>query len=149
MHVRTKRGGTTPPSEGYSIGTLSRMVDLSQKTLRDYEKMGLLKPMRDPRTNNRIYSDFEVDQIQHITHLIHHEGFTLPCIKRLLQLAPCWNIFACEVKERCPAYTHPHTPCYLVREQVGTLCDGFCEQCAVYINRFSKNKKVLQRPGSS
>ena len=108
--------------------------------------MGLIKPIRDPRTNNRIYSDFEVEQIQQISRLIHNEGLTLPCIQRLLQLAPCWSIFDCEVKEKCPAYEYAPDPCYKTREKRETLCSGACEQCAIYINRHSKKGKVLEGP---
>lgn len=130
----------------YSIGDVSRRVDLSQKTIRDYEKMGLIKPRRNPRTNNRIYSNFEIDQILQISRLIHKEGFTLPCIRRLVQLAPCWNIFDCEVKERCPAYEYSKKPCYEVRKVRGTLCAGACEYCSIYINRSPKKRKVLKGP---
>ncbi|MFO8088592.1 MAG: helix-turn-helix domain-containing protein [Desulfatiglandaceae bacterium] len=132
--------------DGYSIGEVSGMVGLSQKTLRDYEKVGLLRPGRQPRTNNRIYTDYEVDQIERISVLMHEEGFTLPCLVRLLQLAPCWNIFDCEIKTRCNAYLKPHEPCYVVRGEHGTLCDGTCEQCAVYLNRTDRGGKLLSRP---
>ena len=130
----------------YSIGEVSKQVDLSQKTIRDYEKMGLIKPRRNLKTNNRIYSVFEIEQIQQISRLIHSEGFTLPCIRRLLQLAPCWNIFDCEVKERCPAYLYSKKPCYEVRKIRGTLCGGGCDQCSIYINRSSKKQKILEGP---
>jgi len=131
----------------YSIGDVSRRVDLSQKTIRDYEKMGLIKPRRNPKTNNRIYSNFEIDQIRQISRLIHKEGFTLSCIRRLLQLAPCWNIFNCEVKEQCPAYKFSHKACFEVRKTKGTLCGGACEHCSIYINRSFKKQKVLEGPG--
>ena len=146
MHHTTEIEQHSQESREYSIGSVSRLVDLSQKTIRDYEKMGFIKPRRDPRTNNRIYLDFEIEQIRQISHLIHNEGLTLPCIKRLLQLAPCWNIFDCEVKEKCPAYEYTPTPCYETREKKETLCSGACDQCAVYINRSSKKDKVLQGP---
>jgi len=133
---------------GYSIGIVSRKVNLSQKTLREYEKMGLIRPRREPRTNNRIYSDFEIAQVKHITRLIHREGFTLPCLRRIVQLAPCWNIFHCEVKDRCAAYKYPSIPCYKIRKDKGSLCTGSCEQCAVFINSTSKREKVLERPVS-
>ena len=133
----------------YPIGIVSNRVNLSQKTIREYEKTGLIKPRREPRTNNRIYSDFEIAQIQHITRLIHEEGFTIPCLLRILQLAPCWNIFDCKVKKKCPAYKYSPNPCYTTRKRKGTLCSGSCDQCAVYINRSSKKEKVLERPGSS
>jgi len=130
----------------FPISEVSRRVNLSQKTIRDYEKMGLIKPRREPRTNNRIYSEFDVEQIKHISHLIHHEGFTLKCLQRILQVAPCWNIFDCKVKERCPAYKFAQTPCYETRKGKGTLCAGPCEQCAIFINRSRKKGKVMGRP---
>lgn len=122
---------------------------MSQKTIREYEKIGLLKPRRHPRTNNRIYSAFEIEQIRQIGRLIHKEGFTLPCLQRILQLAPCWNVFDCEVKERCPAFAYAPEPCYVVRRTRGTLCTGACEECAVFINRSPKKEKVLEGPGSA
>ena len=144
MYRKKKKGQLDRKDDRYSINDVSRIVDLSQKTIRDYEKMGLIMPRREPRTNNRIYSDFEIEQIRHISHLIHNEGFTLPCILRILQLAPCWNIFECEVKEKCPAYEYATIPCYVVRKEKGTLCIGSCEQCGVYINRLSKKEKILK-----
>ena len=149
MHHTTESKQRSQRSRTYSIGTVSKVVDLSQKTIRDYEKMGLIKPGRGPRTNNRIYSDFEIEQIRQISRLIHNEGFTLPCIQRMLQLSPCWNIFDCEVKEKCPAYENAPVPCYKTRENRETLCSGACEQCAVFINRSSKKDKVLQGPRQS
>ena len=130
---------------GYTIGDVSRIVNLSQKTIREYEKMGLIRPRRAPRTNNRIYSDFEIEQIRQVTRLIHKEGLTLAGIQRLLQLAPCWNIFNCELKERCSAYAYPLRPCYEVRKEKETMCSGSCEHCAVYINRSSKKVKLLEQ----
>lgn len=146
MHHTTEKRQAGQGLNEYSIGEVSRLVDLSQKTIRDYEKMGLIKPRRNPRTNNRIYSNFEIEQIRQISRLIHNEGFTLSCIRRLLQLAPCWNIFNCEVKERCPAYEYSDKPCFEVRKIRGTLCGGLCEHCSIYINRSSKNQKVLEGP---
>jgi MerR family transcriptional regulator, repressor of the yfmOP operon len=131
----------------FFIGEVSKAVNLSQKTIRDYENLGLFKPKRDARTNNRIYSEFEIEQIKHITHLIHNEGLTLLCIRRIIQMAPCWNIFGCEAKAQCPAFKNATMPCYEVRKKWGTLCAGSCDQCVIFINRSSKKiEKVLPRP---
>ncbi len=130
----------------YTISDVSLNVSLSQKTIRDYEKWGLIKPRRHARTNNRIYSDFEIDQIRQITRLLHGEGFTLSCLGVLLQLAPCWNIFDCNLKKDCPAFIFHDTPCYEVRKEKETLCGGICEQCAVFINRHKEGEKILERP---
>jgi DNA-binding transcriptional MerR regulator len=145
-----KRKGTSDREEGrYPIGIVSQMVNLSQKTIRDYEQLGLIKPRRDLRTNNRIYSDFEIEQIKHITHLIHNEGLTLTCIRRIIQLAPCWNIFACEVKEECVAFKNANRPCYEVRKKWETRCVGPCDQCVVYINRTFGKKQILKGPSAT
>ncbi|KPK27789.1 MAG: MerR family transcriptional regulator [Nitrospira bacterium SG8_3] len=130
----------------FNIGDVSKRVNLSQKTIRDYEKMGLIKPRREPRTNNRLYTGFDIEQIKHISHLIHHEGFTLPCLRRIFQLAPCWNIFGCKGKEKCPAYQFAERPCYETRKVKETLCGGACEQCAIYINRLEERRGVMKGP---
>lgn len=147
---KTKKKYGSGHTGGYSIGEVSRLVNLSQKTIRDYENLGLFKPKRDPRTNNRIYTEFEIEQIKHITHLIHNEGLTLLCIRRIIQLAPCWNIFDCQAKEKCPAYAKAPRPCYEIRKEKETLCGGSCEQCVVFINRSPKTQgKVLPGPATA
>ncbi len=126
------------------INEVSRRVELSQKRIREYEKEGFIKPLREPRTNNRLYSDFEIEQIKRINHLIHERGFTLACLRNLLVLAPCWNIFACRRPQQCQAYHNPHQPCWRVRRQNGTRCPGPCGQCAIYLNRHVAKSKVLE-----
>jgi MerR family transcriptional regulator, repressor of the yfmOP operon len=146
LHRKKTKNAVDKESSGYFISTVSREVDLSQKTIREYEKMGLVKPRREPRTNNRIYSDFDIAQIRQISHLIHNEGFTLPCLRRLLQLAPCWNVFDCDAKDDCSAYKSPYKPCYETRQSTETRCDDSCDHCAIYVNRSVKREKVLKRP---
>ncbi|MBI5523835.1 MAG: MerR family transcriptional regulator [Desulfarculus sp.] len=131
----------------YLINDVSRVVNLSQKRIREYEKEGFILPRREPKTNNRLYSDFDVAQIQRINQLIHEHGFTLACLRNLLLLAPCWNIFACADKERCAAFREPHRRCYDIREQAETLCGGPCGCCAVYLNRQQERLQVLEPAG--
>lgn len=129
------------------INEVSRRVDLSQKRIREYEKEGFIKPLREAKTNNRLYSDFDIAQIRRITALIHERGFTLACLRNLLLMAPCWNIFGCAQKELCPAYHNPHTPCYEVRRTDQTLCQGPCPRCAIFLNRGHDAVAVLERQG--
>jgi len=128
----------------YLINEVSREVNLSQKRIREYEKEGFIKPKRHPHTNNRLYTDFEVLQVQRIHDLIHERGFTLTGLKNLLVMAPCWNVFDCDTREDCPAYKDPHVPCWKVREKNETLCPGPCERCAVFMNRDFKKEYVLE-----
>jgi len=43
-----ERSGDKEP-ERYLIGEVSQKVNLSQKTIREYEKIGLVKPQKDQR----------------------------------------------------------------------------------------------------
>jgi len=131
----------------YLINEVSRQVELSQKRIREYEKEGFISPLREANTNNRLYSDFEVEQIKRINYLIHERGFTLACLRNLMVLAPCWNIFACADKESCAAYQQPHRPCWRIRQGRETLCPGPCQRCAVYLNRAFDAGRVLEPSG--
>ncbi len=131
----------------YLINDVSRTVDLSQKRIREYEKEGFIRPQREARTNNRLYSEFEVAQIRRITHLIHEHGFTLACLRNLLVLAPCWNIFACVQRQSCAAFQEPHRPCYEIRNQAETLCAGPCEHCAVWLAKGQERMRILESSG--
>jgi hypothetical protein len=137
---RVREGGDL-----FLINEVSRKVNLSQKRIREYEKEGFIRPLREQNTNNRLYSPFEVTQIQRINSLIHERGFTLACLRTLLVLAPCWNIFDCKDKEKCPAYQLPWRPCYEVREYRDTLCGGPCDRCAVFLNRHVERQRILEQ----
>ena len=131
----------------YLINDVSRNVNLSQKRIREYEKEGFIRPRREARTNNRLYSEFEVAQIRRITQLIHEHGFTLACLRNLLVLAPCWNIFACAQKDRCAAFLSPNRACWEIRNQAGTLCAGPCDHCALWLAKDQERMRILEAGG--
>lgn len=128
----------------YLINQVAAEVGLSQKRVREYEKEGFIRPARQERTNNRLYSDFDVAQIKRINYLLHERGFTVACLKELLRLAPCWRIFDCLDPTKCPAYHQPHKPCYEVRQEQDTPCPGPCGACAVFLNREHPADRVLE-----
>ncbi|MCX8736992.1 MerR family transcriptional regulator [Lactobacillus sp. B4026] len=53
----------------YSINDLAKLAGISTRTLRYYDKCGLLKARRDPENNYRYYEETEVDQLQKIMFL--------------------------------------------------------------------------------
>lgn len=137
------------PGATYLINEVSRQVELSQKRIREYEKGGLIKPEREPRTNNRRYSEADIKQILRVKELIHKHGFTLACLRYFLASAPCWVIFDCAEKETCPRGKDLHTPCYKVMKKKASrsgLKD--CKHCPIYLNRDVKTISLLERPGS-
>lgn len=125
----------------YKISDVSRKVNLSQKRIREYEKEGFIKPERSAGNNNRLYGEFEVEQIKRVNFLIHSKGFTLACLKQLLIMAPCWDIFDCKTRTSCPAYLNPYESCWKVRQQSGTNCEGPCGRCAVYLLGSRKRRR--------
>jgi DNA-binding transcriptional MerR regulator len=52
----------------YSIGELARMVDLSQRTIRYYEEIGLLHSVRRMEKGKRVYTDDDVRRLKFINH---------------------------------------------------------------------------------
>ena len=62
----------TPPGnmqETYSIGELSRTVNLSQRTIRYYEEIGLLHSVRRIENGKRVYTDDDVRRLKFINRL--------------------------------------------------------------------------------
>lgn len=131
----------------YLINEVSRRVELSQKRIREYEKGGLIKPEREPRTNNRRYSEADISQILRVKELIHEHGFTVACLRYFLSSAPCWVIFNCAEKEHCSSYADAHIPCHEVAKKAADhsgLKD--CKRCPVYLNRDVKTMPLLLKP---
>lgn len=135
------------PEARYLINDVSQRVGLSQKRLREYEKGGLIRPIREPKTNNRRYTEADIRQIERIKSLIHDHGFTIACLKYFLSAAPCWIIFNCGKKETCPTYETRSMPCYELMSSVADR-EGHrdCSKCPIYLNRDQRMVGLLERP---
>lgn len=127
----------------YLIEEVARKVKLSQKRIRDYEREGFISPIRDERTKNRLFTEFEVNQIRRINYLIHKKGFTIKSLKQLFKYAPCWEIFQCKEKDSCVAYQNLREPCWKLTKMCN--CKRPCENCVVYLMRSVKKEKLLPR----
>ena len=67
----------------YTINKLAKLAGISTRTLRHYDDMGLLSPARSHSNGYRIYTQSEVDNLQHI--LFYRElGVPLDEIKQIL-----------------------------------------------------------------
>lgn len=129
---------------GYTITEVARMVGLSQKRIRDYEKEGFLKPKREAGTNNRVYSRAEISMIERLKELIHAHGYTLSCLKNLMAAAPCWVVFGCRDKTSCPAYRSPETVCYDQKKNENRKRKGrSCETCPIFLNRHLRPVQIF------
>jgi len=53
----------------YAIGEISRLVELSQRTIRYYEEIGLLHSIRRIENGKRVYTDSDVRRLKFINRL--------------------------------------------------------------------------------
>jgi len=74
----------------YPIGVVAELLRVHPRTLRLYEKAGLVCPSR--RGGKRFYSRNDLRWLQCLRRLIHDEGINIAGLQKLLQLAPCWEI---------------------------------------------------------
>ena len=61
--------GSAESTPIYTIGELSRMVNLTQRTIRYYEEIGLLHSVRRIENGKRVYTDDDVRRLKFINRL--------------------------------------------------------------------------------
>ncbi len=61
--------GSDEAPNTYPIGVLSRMVNLTQRTIRYYEEIGLLQSVRRIENGKRVYTDHDVRRLKFINRL--------------------------------------------------------------------------------
>ena len=88
----------------FRISTAADMLELHPRTLRNYERAGLVKPAR--RGKWRYYSGDDIAWIKCLYNMIHKKGINIASIGKLLGYAPCWEVADCPVEDRlnCSRY---------------------------------------------
>lgn len=116
----------------YPIGVAAKLLDVHPRTLRIYEEEGLIKPHREG--GKRLYSQTDVEWIQCIRKLIHEENISIPGLKKLLEVLPCWRIKDCpeEVRYNCKALKEKDKNCW---ELAQNACDKACLHCETFISQ--------------
>jgi hypothetical protein len=126
----------------YPIGIVSELLDVHPRTLRIYEQEGLIKPAR--RGGKRFYSNNDLQWLKCLKKLLVEDKINIPGIKKLLTIAPCWEIRNCkeEVRKDCLAILNFPVPCW---DLVPRTCreEGLeCNKCEVYLKK--KNHVMMQ-----
>ena len=119
----------------YPIGVAAKLLDVHPRTLRIYEAEGLIKPAH--RGSRRMFSPNDIKWISCLRSMIHDQGISIPGLKKLLQLIPCWEVADCpaEVCENCTARVDWSVPRTL--HQVG---DAVAEREAKKADQQKKKK---------
>lgn len=121
----------------YPIGVAARLLDVHPRTLRIYEEEGLINPAH--RGTRRLYSPNDIKWVGCLRAMIHDQGISIPGLKRLLALAPCWEIGDCPaaVHEECAARVDRAAPRIL-----RLAGDEVAEKTAKAAERAKKNSSV-------
>jgi MerR family transcriptional regulator/heat shock protein HspR len=73
-------------SDLYLISVAARMLDMHPQTLRKYERLGLVRPLR-TLGSMRVYTRDELERLRLIKQLVDEEGINLAGVQRLLSIA--------------------------------------------------------------
>ncbi|NDY42037.1 MerR family transcriptional regulator [Dissulfurirhabdus thermomarina] len=97
------RGTVDPATPVYPIGVAARLLNVHPRTLRIYEAEGLVRPRY--AGARRLFSQNDIDWIACLRSMIHDEGISIPGLKKLLALVPCWAVADCppEIHRNCRA----------------------------------------------
>lgn len=88
----------------FTISVAADMLGVHPRTLRIYEKEGLIVPQRKGKW--RYYTMDDIKWIECLREMIHQHGISIAALKKLLQYTPCWNITDCPFAKRklCTAF---------------------------------------------
>ena len=88
----------------FTIGMAAKLLGVHQRTLRNYEDSGLVRPIRKGKW--RYYSMRDIKWIECLREMIHVHGISINAVKKLLSYTPCWNIIDCSFEKRlhCSAF---------------------------------------------
>ena len=73
-----------PDQPLYAIGVVARLVQVHPQTLRRYDDLGLVKPVR--RSGRRLYSRRDIDRLRQIVRLTDDLGINLAAVEVILRL---------------------------------------------------------------
>lgn len=82
--VRDTSPSPAPAPRGRPIGALARRLGLRPATLRAWERAGVLRPRRDPRTGYRVYSAADVRDAD-LAHQLRRGGYPLDRIATVVE----------------------------------------------------------------
>ncbi|MBU0482560.1 MAG: MerR family transcriptional regulator [Proteobacteria bacterium] len=100
----------TPDTPIYPIGVAAKILDVHPRTLRIYEDEGLISPAH--KGARRMFSENDIKWVNCLRKLIHEQGVSIPGLKKLLTLAPCWEVADCpvEIHAHCNALIDKAAP---------------------------------------
>ena len=91
-----------PEAPLFPIGVVAELLQVTDQTLRVYEKNGIIKPSR--RNKDRYYSSNDIVWLKCIRRFLKEDGLNLKGIEKLMRFVPCYEISPCEDCVNCTAH---------------------------------------------
>ena len=91
-----------PETPLFPIGVVAELLQVSDQTLRVYEKSGIIKPSR--RSKARYYSANDIVWLKCMRRFLKEDGLNLKGIEKIMQFVPCYEISPCEDCVNCTAH---------------------------------------------
>lgn len=70
----------------FTAGVASRLVGISPTTLRNWERRGLISPLREGRARRRLYTWRDIERAQRIRYLVIRKHLPLRAVKVQLRV---------------------------------------------------------------
>jgi len=119
-----------PEAPLFPIGVVADLLNVTDQTLRVYEKKGLITPSR--RNQDRYYSTNDIVWLKCLRRFIKEEGINLKGIEKLMKFVPCYEISPCEDCCNCTAYLKRSIPCWESATKVSPSSRQFCQHCSIF-----------------
>ncbi len=115
---RRDAGASGPEMEGvYIISVAARLLEMHPQTLRKYERLGLIQPVRTVGML-RLYSRADLHKVMLIRHLMDNLGLNLAGVEFALNLVNNLSVFS----RRLAHSTDDPDLAASIREEVALLC---------------------------
>ena len=103
----------------YIISVAARLLEMHPQTLRKYERLGLIQPVRTVGML-RLYSQDDLRKVMLIRHLMDNLGLNLAGVEFALKLVNNLSVFS----RRLARTTDDETLAESIREEVAMLCNS-------------------------
>ncbi|MCE2499323.1 MAG: MerR family transcriptional regulator [Dehalococcoidia bacterium] len=103
----------------YIISVAARLLEMHPQTLRKYERLGLIQPVRTVGML-RLYSQEDLRKVMLIRHLMDNLGLNLAGVEFALKLVNNLNVFS----RRLARTTGDPDIVAAIREEVAQLCNS-------------------------
>jgi MerR family transcriptional regulator/heat shock protein HspR len=87
----------------YSLRETAKRLNVHPQTLRKYLDEGLIRPIR--QGTRWKFSQKDIMWTECLRSMVHTQKISIPGLKKLLQIVPCWMAASCpvEIQCHCPA----------------------------------------------